>query len=88
MLFRSPNSSIDPSADATINVASHEHNESITDPFGTAWFNSAGSENGDLCAWTFGTVGSNQANQTINGDSYILQREWSNLSAGCVQQST
>jgi hypothetical protein len=83
-----PNKNIDPNADATINVASHEHNESITDPFGSAWFNSSGSENGDLCAWTFGTVGSNQANQTINGDPYILQREWSNLSAGCVQQGT
>jgi hypothetical protein len=83
-----PNSTIDPNADATINVTSHEHNESITDPFGSAWFSSNGSENGDLCAWTFGTVGSNQANQTINGDPYILQREWSNLSSGCVLQGT
>jgi hypothetical protein len=83
-----PNSSIDPYADATINVASHEHNESITDPFGTAWYNSGGSENGDLCAWNFGTVGSNGANQTINGNPYILQQEWSNLSSGCVLQGT
>jgi hypothetical protein len=83
-----PNSSVDPNADATINVTSHEHNESITDPFGSAWFSSNGSENGDLCAWTFGTVGSNQANQTLNGDPYILQREWSNLSSGCVLQGT
>lgn len=83
-----PNSSIDPNADATINVTSHEHNESITDPFGSAWYNSAGSENGDLCAWNFGTVGGNGANQTINGHSYILQQEWSNLSVGCVLQGT
>jgi hypothetical protein len=83
-----PNKSIDPYADATINVTSHEHNESITDPFGSAWFNSAGAENGDLCAWTFGTVGGDQANQAINGDPYILQREWSNLSTGCVLQGT
>lgn len=86
-----PNSSIDPYADATIQVASHEHNESITDPFGSAWYNSGGSENGDLCAWTFGTVGtslSSQANQTINRHPYILQQEWSNLSSACVQQGT
>ena len=83
-----PNASIDPNADATISVASHEHNESITDPFGSAWFNSSGSEIGDLCAWNFGTVGSNQANQTINGDPYILQQEWSNLSTGCVLRGT
>jgi hypothetical protein len=27
-------------ADATINVTSHEHNESITDPYGTGWWDS------------------------------------------------
>jgi hypothetical protein len=83
-----PNSSIDPNADATINVTSHEHNESITDPFGSAWYNSGGSEDGDLCAWNFGSVNGNGANQTINGHSYILQQEWSNLSSGCVLQGT
>jgi hypothetical protein len=77
-----PNSSTDPEADATINVTSHEHNETITDPFGTAWFDSSGYENGDKCAWTFGSV-SNSANQTINGHPYILQQEWSNHSAAC-----
>lgn len=81
-----PNSSIDPSADATINVASHEHNETITDPFGGSWFDNSGNEIGDKCAWTFGSVSPNQANQTISGDPYILQREWSNYNNdGCVQ---
>jgi hypothetical protein len=80
-----PNSSLDPYADATINVASHEHNETITDPFGTAWFDNSGNEIGDKCAWTFGSVGPNQANQTINSHPYILQREWSNYNNhGCV----
>jgi hypothetical protein len=83
-----PNYSIDPNADATINVSSHEHNESITDPFGSAWYNGSGYENGDLCAWNFGAVGSNGANQTINGDPYILQQEWSNTTSRCVLTGT
>jgi serine protease len=83
-----PNSSTDPDADATINVTSHEHNETITDPLGSAWFDSSGYENGDKCAWTFGGVGSNRANQTINGNSYILQQEWSNATSRCVLTGT
>jgi hypothetical protein len=75
-------------ADATINVTSHEHNESITDPLGTAWYDSQGNEDGDKCAWTFGTaLGSTaygQYNQLIDGHPYYLQREWSNHSSGCV----
>src|SRR5438445_400978 len=58
-------------ADSTINVVSHEHNESITDPFGTAWYDRRGYENGDKCAWNFGTaLGTNangRYNQLING---------------------
>src|SRR5579872_6522382 len=42
-------------ADATINVTSHEHNETITDPNGNAWYDRRGYENGDKCAWKFGT---------------------------------
>ena len=82
-----PNKSIDPYADATINVTSHEHNESITDPFGSAWYASNGNEIGDDCAWNFGAVSADQANQTINSHRYILQQEWSNYNnEGCVQQ--
>jgi hypothetical protein len=75
-------------ADATINVASHEHNEANTDPLGNAWYDSAGEENGDKCAWGFGTpLGSTahgQYNQAIGTGKYYLQREWSNRSGGCV----
>jgi hypothetical protein len=76
-------------ADATINVLSHEHNETITDPLGNAWFDSGGAENGDKCAWNFGSAlgGSSGSlyNQVINGAHYWLQMEWSNASSSCVQ---
>ncbi|HET8977937.1 MAG TPA: hypothetical protein VFN87_07250 [Solirubrobacteraceae bacterium] len=79
-------------ADATINVTSHEHNESITDEQGSAWYDSRGYENGDKCAWNFGaTLGSTaygQYNQLINGDPYYLQQEWSDHSSGCVLRGT
>jgi hypothetical protein len=69
--------------DYTINVLSHEHNEAITDPEGTAWFDARGQEDGDKCAWTFGST-TGAFNQTINGNHYYLQQEWSNKSSGCV----
>jgi IPT/TIG domain-containing protein len=75
-------------ADSTINVTSHEHNEAITDPQLNAWFDAAGYETGDKCAWDFGSVsGSNgsEYNQTINGNHYFLQREYSNATHACVQ---
>jgi hypothetical protein len=74
-------------ADSVLNVASHEHNETITDPLGTAWWDSSGYENGDECAWDFGTAlgstGSSQYNQVINGNKYYLQQEWSNSDNAC-----
>jgi hypothetical protein len=76
-----PNSS---DADATINVTSHEHRESINDPLGTAWYDHRGYEGSDKCAWNFGTVSSDGANQTINGHRYLLQQEWSNATSGCA----
>jgi len=48
-----PNSS---DADATINVTSHEHRESINDPLGNAWYDRRGYEGSDKCAWNFGTM--------------------------------
>jgi hypothetical protein len=75
-------------ADATLNVTSHEHNETITDEQGNAWYDLAGYENGDKCAWKFGTVSGPsgaQYNQTINGNHYWLQLEYSNAQRGCVQ---
>ncbi len=77
-------------ADATLNVTSHEHNETITDPQGSAWYDKRGYENGDKCAWKFGTAlgttgGSGTSyNQVIGTGKYYLQQEWSNKSSGCV----
>jgi hypothetical protein len=73
--------------DATINVTSHEHNESITDEFGNAWYDIAGYEDGDKCAWSWGSPtgsGSTAYNQTIDGHHYMLQLEYSNADRGCV----
>jgi hypothetical protein len=79
-------------ADATLNVTSHEHNETITDPNGNAWFDAAGYENGDKCAWYFGkqlgTTGFGSYNQVINGHQYYLQEEYSNASRSCVLTGT
>ena len=81
----SPNGS---DADSTLNVVSHEHNETITDPLGTAWFDNSGNEDGDKCAWNFGAAlgGAPGAeyNQVIRRHDYYLQQEWSNASSGCV----
>ncbi len=76
-------------ADYTINVASHEQNEAITDPKGNAWWDSyTGNENGDNCAWNFGAaIGSTSYgayNQAISTGKYYIQQEWSNFSIGCV----
>jgi hypothetical protein len=79
-------------ADSELSTISHEHNEAITDPYSGAWYSDgagASGEIGDLCAWTFGTPSGApgaEYNQTINGHHYWLQEEYSNLSAGCVQQ--
>ncbi len=79
-------------ADAVINTASHEHNETMTDPLGTAWYDTAGNENGDKCLFTFGTplgsTATGQYNQVINGHHYWLQEEWSNRIGGCAQRSS
>jgi PKD domain len=75
------------SADAVLNVVSHEHNEIITDPTGTSWFDADGEENGDKCAWTFGTLGGSGGalyNQLVAGSPYLLQLEWSNRHRGCA----
>jgi hypothetical protein len=83
-------------ADSTINLTSHEHNETVTDPLGTGWWDRSGYEDGDKCAWTFGSTSGSTSfgayNQTINADHYYLQREWSNAAAsgsgGCVLTGT
>ena len=86
---QSPNSD---DADSSINVVSHEHNESITDPLGSAWYDRRGYENGDKCAWNFGSpIGGTNGkyyNQLIGGGTYYLQQEWSNKSSACVLTGT
>ena len=75
------------SADAVLNVVSHEHVEIITDPLGNAWYDSEGEENGDKCAWRFGSLAGSPGalyNQVVGGSPYLLQLEWSNAMAGCV----
>jgi hypothetical protein len=83
---QSPNGDSD--ADSTLNVTSHEHNETITDPLGNAWYDNRGYEDADKCAWTFGTAGGGTSlsywNQAIGSGHYYLQRNWSNQSSGCV----
>jgi hypothetical protein len=74
-------------ADATINVVSHEHRESINDPLGNAWYDNRGYEGSDKCAWNFGSLTGPDYNQTINGHNYILQQEWSNAISGCALHS-
>jgi hypothetical protein len=76
-------------ADEQINVMSHEHREAITDPNLDAWYDDSngGYETSDQCAWYFGNEsGPNGAryNQTINGNHYDVQAEWSNDGTTCL----
>jgi hypothetical protein len=79
---QSPNGDI--AADTEVSVASHETNETITDPEGNAWLDSSGNEIADDCAYIYGDSSSFQGtsgayyNQTINGDHYFIQGEFSN----------
>jgi len=84
----SPN---DDGADIAINLISHEQNETMTDPLGTGWTDKLGDENGDECAWlalstSYNGIG--DFSQTINGDDYLMQYEWSNRATRCVAAST
>jgi PKD domain len=82
-----------PAADLEVSLISHEHNETITDPFGSGWYAADGQENGDECAYNYGELqggdlSSGQAyNQVIGSDHYLLQQEWSNSAAACVQSA-
>ena len=74
---------------------SHEHNESITDPIpNSAWTDLdpvAGGENGDKCRDPGPATGSTaygDYNQTINGNHYWYQQEWSNFGFACLQRLT
>jgi hypothetical protein len=73
-------------ADSTINTASHEHAETITNPFGGGWYTSRGAEVADKCAYKWGAY-TGDSNQVINGHDYFLQQEWSNNGRRCKQRS-
>lgn len=76
-------------ADYTVNVASHEISEAITDPEPRSgwddgyYYNQYGNsdEIGDLCAWVTSKMGA----ITLNDNSqYYVQGEWSNEAGDCV----
>ena len=90
----SPNGN--PDADTEVSPLSHETSESITDPdTETGWYDSTGNEISDDCAYIFGATGGTAGrlyNQTINGQHFITQEEFSNRvfarsngTEGCVQ---
>jgi PKD repeat protein len=87
-------------ADGMLSAVSHEHNESITDPepnnAWTDWGSSVGGEIGDKCNndglsdpnLQFLGFFDQPYNETINGDPYLIQREWSNQTKGCLDSFT
>lgn len=77
----SPNGNV--GADAMISVMAHELDETVTDPDLNAWYQtSSGNENADLCAWkfapTFTAPNGAQANLTLAGVNYLVQKNWLN----------
>jgi PKD domain-containing protein/List-Bact-rpt repeat protein len=90
-----PNGHANGNADDTFSSLSHEANESITDPYLNAWFDEEGFENGDECRNTpfsedfgppLGGGSGSLFNQSIGGDHYYLQQEWSNDVEDCAQR--
>jgi hypothetical protein len=80
----SPNGNLD--ADVEISPTSHEHFEAVTDPLwdGPNGWTGPGFENGDKCAYNYGPLQDDGHNLVLSGNPYIIQREWSNASSGCV----
>jgi hypothetical protein len=83
-----------PDADTEISPTSHEVIEAWTDPdTQTGWYDSSGYEIGDECAYIYGATSGTAGqlyNQTINGNHYLTQEEFSNKSffqsgGGCLQ---
>lgn len=81
----SPNG--DPPADAVASISTHELTEAITDPQLNAWFTSGGAEIGDLCNFNYGSLtwDTGMANQSWNAHFYVLQQEYDNHTAACVE---
>jgi hypothetical protein len=64
----------------TASTLSHESFEAWSDPLpNTGWFNASyGEEIGDVCAYAF------NANETMGGNSWYVQQEYSNTYHGCA----
>jgi hypothetical protein len=75
-------------ADIETNITSHEQIEAVTDPYLNAWYDPSGQEIGDLCVYNYGTLDEDGgvANQQWNGHYYLMQMEWDNAQAACVQE--
>lgn len=91
-----PNGHANGNIDDTLSSVSHEANESITDPIPpTGYVDSEGLEDGDECRNTpfeedygpaLGGSSGSLFNESINGDHYYLQQEWSNDIGDCAQR--
>ena len=73
-------------ADGMASIIAHELEEAVTDPDLNAWYDNRGQENADKCAWTFGatytTANGSQANMSLGGLNFLIQRNWVNASGG------
>ncbi len=87
-----------PDAESTIDTASHEVNEAMSDPKGLGYMDPNGFEIGDKCESSYGsalgTAGPDNApyNQVINAHKYLTQEMWANRDNAnkphCVQATT
>jgi hypothetical protein len=71
-------------ADIAVDVTSHELFESITDPYLNAYVAPGVVEVGDKCSEYIGPLADDGSDIVLSGDSYILQKEWSNADHGCI----
>ncbi len=84
-----------PEAESAIDVVAHEAVEAITDPEGVGWMDPNGFEVADKCenGPQIGTplgygLHDSPYNQVINGNEYLLQGMWSNVTQGCELASS
>lgn len=70
-------------ADIAVDVTSHELFESFTDPYLNAWAATIDDEIGDKCSSFIGPIDDNGGDILLNGDEYIVQKEWSNVRHRC-----
>lgn len=83
-----PNGQI--ATDREIVVASHEFFESVSDPIPVSGWNDPTEDDGEIgdkCnanTMGVGNTSGDGRNVTLNGHAYVVQRQWSNDSAGCA----